>query len=138
MKLTLNKAAKEAGIAKSTLSEAIKSGRVSAMKNNKGQYEIDPAELFREFPKTALNEHIEPQANTKENTEDRLIIERLQAELEAEKRITANMEDTVADLRERLDKEGADRRALTAMLTDQTQTTGQGGGFWSIFGRKRR
>ena len=50
--LTLNQAAKEAGKAKSTILDAIKSGRLSAPKGEKGQYEIDPAELFRVFPKT--------------------------------------------------------------------------------------
>lgn len=101
---------------------------------------IDPAELFRVFPKTTPNEQTEPQPNIEPNAENRLIIERLQAEPEAEKRITANMEETVADLRERLDKEGADRRALTAMLTDQTQTTGHGanvGWFDKLLGRQK-
>lgn len=140
MFLSLNKASKEAEIAKSTLSEAIKSGRLSAEKDERGRYKIDPAELFRVFPKTSPNEQSEPKPNTVTNTENLLVIERLQAELEAERRVTANMQETVADLRERLDKEGADRRALTAMLTDQTQTTEQGasvGWFDRLLGRKK-
>ena len=140
MFLSLNKASKEAEIAKSTLSEAIKSGRLSAEKDERGRYKIDPAELFRVFPKTSSNEQSEPQTNIVANTENLLVIERLQAELEAERRVTANMQETVADLRERLDKEGADRRALTAMLTDQTQTTEQGasvGWFDKLLGRKK-
>ncbi len=50
MKLTLGKAAKEAGISKPSLSAAIKKGRLSAVKNEYGVYEIDPAELFRVYP----------------------------------------------------------------------------------------
>lgn len=51
MKLTLGKAAKAAGISKPSLSAAIKKGRLSASKNEAGHYEIDPAELFRVYPK---------------------------------------------------------------------------------------
>ena len=51
MKLTLGRAAKAAGISKPSLSAAIKKGRLSALKNESGVYEIDPAELFRVYPK---------------------------------------------------------------------------------------
>ena len=133
MFLSLSKASKEASIAKSTLSEAINSGRLSADKDERGRYKIDPAELFRVFPKTTPNEQPEPQPNIEPNTENRLIIERLQAELEAEKRITANMEETVADLRERLDKENADnyqgkyvRPVKTKPFTRQSESSQSG------------
>lgn len=51
--LSANKAAQEAGIAKKTLLDAIKSGRLSATKNEKGYWEIEPVELFRVFPATS-------------------------------------------------------------------------------------
>lgn len=136
MFLSLNKASKEAGIAKSTLSEALKTGRLSADKDGRGRYRIDPSELFRVFPKSSPNEHKKPIPNTEMNTENLLLIARLQAELKAEQRITATMEETLSDLRERLDKEGTDRRALTALLTDQSTKAKPSGG-WSLFGRKR-
>lgn len=47
--LTMGQAAKEAGISKATLSRAIKNGRVSACRNDKGGFDIDPAELFRVY-----------------------------------------------------------------------------------------
>lgn len=59
-KLTLGQAAKEANRAKSTILDAIRSGNLSAPKGDKGQYEIDPAELFRVFPK----ENQEPDGRT--------------------------------------------------------------------------
>jgi len=49
MKLTIGQAAKETGKSKSTISRAIKTGRISAQKTG-DRYEIDPAELFRAFP----------------------------------------------------------------------------------------
>jgi hypothetical protein len=48
--LTLGEASKACNVTKSGISKAIKSGRLSASKNDIGQYEIDPAELFRVFP----------------------------------------------------------------------------------------
>lgn len=62
MKLTLNKAAQTCGRSKSTLLEAIKSGRLSAPKNELGHYIIDPSELHRVFP-FQLNDDPEPVRN---------------------------------------------------------------------------
>lgn len=59
MKLTLNEAAMESGKAKSTISKAIKSGKLSAEKNEDGSFSIDPSELFRVYPKT-------PKANSEQ------------------------------------------------------------------------
>ena len=50
MVLTLNKAAQTCGHAKSTLLDAIRSGRMTAPKDDRGRYAIDPAELHRVFP----------------------------------------------------------------------------------------
>lgn len=53
MKLSLNKAAQMSGRAKATLLDAIRNGRLSAPKDEKGRYEIDPSELHRVFPFSA-------------------------------------------------------------------------------------
>ncbi len=53
MVLTLNKAAQTCGHSKSTLLDAIRSGRLSAPKDDRGRYAIDPAELHRVFPFTS-------------------------------------------------------------------------------------
>jgi hypothetical protein len=50
--LTLNQAAKAAGKSKSALLAAMRSGRLSASKDEHGHYQIDPAELFRVYPPT--------------------------------------------------------------------------------------
>lgn len=50
MTLTLNKAAQTCSRSKSTLLEAIRSGRLSAPKDDRGRYAIDPSELHRVFP----------------------------------------------------------------------------------------
>jgi hypothetical protein len=48
--LTLGEASRVCGVPKSTLSRAIKSGRMSATRNDTGGYAIDPAELHRVYP----------------------------------------------------------------------------------------
>lgn len=50
MELTLNKAAQTCGRSKATLLDAIRAGRLSAPKDERGRYTIDPAELHRVFP----------------------------------------------------------------------------------------
>jgi hypothetical protein len=50
MTLSLQQAAAATGKEKSTISRAIKSGRMSATIKESGKYEIDHAELFRVFP----------------------------------------------------------------------------------------
>ncbi len=57
--LTLGEASKACNITKSGISKAIKNGRLSANKNDIGQYEIDPAELFRVFPVKTGNSQLD-------------------------------------------------------------------------------
>ena len=53
MTLSLTGAARETGVSKSTIYRAVKSGKISAKRNEDDEYEIDPAELFRVFEKQA-------------------------------------------------------------------------------------
>ena len=50
---TLGTAAKATGLNRSTVLRAIKSGKISATKNEHGEWQIDPAELHRVFPPVA-------------------------------------------------------------------------------------
>jgi hypothetical protein len=69
--LTLNQAAKACGRSKSTLLNAINNGRMSAPKDDRGRYAIDPAELHRAFafqvPNRSADRFPEPQPTTLEN-----------------------------------------------------------------------
>ena len=71
MSLTLNQAAKACGRSKSTLLNAINSGRMSAPKDDRGRYAIDPAELNRafpfQFPDRSADRFPKPQPTTPEN-----------------------------------------------------------------------
>lgn len=124
MTMSLNEAAKSCQKAKGTILKAIKEGRLSAPKDSQGRYEIDPSELHRVFPPTGPDQSEKPTLTSATDHQNRIEIERLRAELKAANALSENMAETVADLRERLDREGEERRQLTAMLTDQR--TGQG------------
>ncbi len=63
MYLSLGQAAKEAGVAKSTISKALSSGKLSYAEKGTAGYKIDPAELFRVFPRTSKPEPDEFSAN---------------------------------------------------------------------------
>jgi excisionase family DNA binding protein len=47
--LSMSEAAMRTGLSKSTIHRAIKSGKLSAERQEDGSYEIDPAELFRVY-----------------------------------------------------------------------------------------
>jgi len=131
MELTLNQAAKEVGKAKSTLSKAIKSGKLSAALQEDGSYRIDASELFRVFPPSIMTIPAFPEGNPKEtpsNTlELTLKIERLEAELDAERRHLATVHSMVVDYKERLDASEKERRQTTRLLEDARGGVRKGG-----------
>lgn len=116
MAYTLGEAAKATGKSKATLSKAIKSGRISAMKGDTGAFQIDPSELHRVYPITVHPEQNSTPIETPTNTENTGIIRELQARLEAAQERLADKESVIADLREDRDKW---RQQATALLSDQ-------------------
>ena len=53
--LSVQEAADEVGVNKTTIWRAVKSGKLSATQDGDGQYQIDPAELARVYPPGARN-----------------------------------------------------------------------------------
>ena len=129
-KLSLNKAAKEASVAKSTLLQALNSKRMSAEKNEKGHWEIETSELFRVFPRTGSTEHKEPNATphaelSKNNQNSALEVE---VKMLREKIEDANLErerereqasEQIESLRGQIERQSADHRQALAAITDQ-------------------
>jgi hypothetical protein len=118
--LTLGQAAKETGLSKTAISRAIKSGRLSAKKNDQGEYEIDPAELFRVYPVTG-------DVNSERLRHTTPIDDGgLQGQLEILRELVRQIEGERDDLRRRLDRETEERREtqtkLTALLTHHPES----------------
>ena len=116
---TLGEAARAVNRSKSTLSKAIKSGRLSCMSREGGEYQISAAELYRVFPANSnSNPEIERLATPEGNGRTAV----LQAQLEGLSGELEQVKSERDDLRRRLDAEAEERRKLTALLTDQTRT----------------
>ncbi len=127
--LSLGEAAKAAGVAKGTISKALKSGKLSYADKTPAGYQIDPAELFRAFPRkqpeTVEYERLETPKETVETAV-------LRAQLDAAERRAATAEADRDAWREQAQR-------ATLALTDQRaapQPVPQRG-FWSrLFSRQ--
>ena len=115
MKYTLSQAATATGKNKATIQRAIKSGKISAIKNSSGAYEIDPSELHRIFPATAQrvaqhNISNDTQRPDKHDKTMQMKLNLLEAERERER---DQLQSTIDDLRTRLDRS---EERITALL----------------------
>jgi hypothetical protein len=127
--LTLGQAAKETGVSKTAISRAISSGRLSASKSEKGDYQIDPAELFRVYPATSRGDRNAEQDTTPKDSSS------LHSVYDVLREMIAKIESERDDLRRRLDNSEAAReqeaeerkataaelRRLTLMITHQPE-----------------
>lgn len=131
MKHTLNAAAKLSGRAKSTISKAIKDGRLSATKNESGSFEIDGSELSRVFPFLVGDQPQNLQSNAESEHENKV----LEVELKAERQMRERMMSEIEDLKIQRDK--WQDQAQTLLLSNQSQSEGQGAkrGFLGLFRR---
>lgn len=116
MVYTLGEAAKATGKSKATISKAIKSGRISAQKDETGTFQIDPSELHRVYQPTVSGEHKETPVNAQEKPDNDGIIRELKARLEAAHERLSDKETVIADLKEDRDRW---RQQATALLADQ-------------------
>ena len=106
MKYTAGTAAKAVGKTKSTITKAIASGKLSAIKNSSGAWEIDASELFRVYTPIAL-ETVE--------------IERMETPKETPIN-NSGLEREVELLREMLDETKADRDSWKSQAQRYCQT----------------
>ena len=67
---TLGQAAKATGRSKAGILDAIKKGRLSATRDDKNQWQIDPAELHRVYPLTVQPDVKSEQDKTPLNTKE--------------------------------------------------------------------
>lgn len=116
--LTLSQAAKSISKSKSTLNRAIKSGRLSAVRNEDGTFSIDPSELARAFPQNAPERapvvHHETHSE-RPGTEASSKIAMLEQLLEREREALAREREVSADLKEDRDRW---RAQATGLLSD--------------------
>jgi hypothetical protein len=151
--ITLTEAAKMTGRAKSSVSRALESGRMSYVARDPvtGTYRIDPAEALRVFPvraTTPLRDQDgteDPQEGnprnpprTPENADLRARLARLEALNEGAERERRRMEEHIEDLRSRLERADRERDQLQALLAAPRAeaATPPRWGFWGFLRRR--
>lgn len=110
---TLQQAGTAVGLSKSSILRAIRRGSISAVRDARGNWAIEPAELHRAFPPVTAGV---PDDANRHGQMDQLI--HLRARLEAAELRIADKDDQIADLRRQRDAEAEERRRLTAVLAD--------------------
>jgi len=142
MPYTLKQAAEATGKSKPTILRAIQSSKISAMKDDHGEWQIDPAELHRVYqPVTVRNAANETPSNDTQHPnlayetgvlhgEVEQLRERLaQIDMERE-RERREASDQIADLRRRLDQSEQERRdghrQITALLSGPKEPEASG------------
>lgn len=133
MKLTLGQAAKHAGRAKGTLSKALSNGQISAEKDSKGRWQIDPSELQRwieanPLPNTTENQDttlLETPKNTNGNSalevEVKMLREQMAEMRSMNERERQTLVDQIESLHGQIERQSADHRQALAALTDQRE-----------------
>lgn len=110
MKHTAGTAAKAVGKTKSTITKAIASGKLSAIKNDNGAWEIDASELYRVYPPTPLETvEIEHKDTLKETG-------RTSKEIQALERLLKAAEEQIDDLK--ADRDEWRKQANQLLLTN--------------------
>lgn len=141
MKYTAGQAAKAAGVATSTITRALKSGKISGEKQEGGGWLIDPAELHRKFDPVAVKEsrnsatlgHATPDFDSRNSGLERLV-ESLQEQIAD---LRADKEAREADLKQERDQWREEAQAMRRLLPAPAANAapeGQGKpsrGFWS-------
>ena len=151
MPYTLGQAAKECGRSKPTLLSAINKGRLAANRNERGEWQIDPAELERVYPPKGKTTVREAQTLTAEEAvkikllEERIkLLEQVVSDLQEDKKAARadvlQWQGVAAHLSEQLKQLPApshEEKAMTIIDAEpepaQRDAGGQRGGFWSYF-----
>ena len=93
MSLSAVEAGELVGVSKAAILKAVKTGRISATKNAKGAWQIDPAELFRVYTPVSTQVSASPQPVDRPSTDG------LQREVEHLRELLAAKDETIAELR---------------------------------------
>ena len=116
MGYTLGEAAKATGKSKTAIQKAIASSRLSATKDETGQWQIDPAELHRVYPPKKA------QVDDREHPVDTHEITRLKATVDGLERLCRQIEGERDSLREQNIRLGEQNTRLTALLAPPAPT----------------
>lgn len=146
--LSLNKAAKRAGVAKATILEALNTNdvnkKMSAEKNARGHWEISVSELERVFGSHSSYQSRKPDESPPKppnssalEVEVKALWEQIARMDETSAREREQASDRIEDLRAQLERQSGDHRQALAALTDQRKKAPEPPrkGLWARFVR---
>jgi hypothetical protein len=113
--LTLAEAAKETGLTKPAIFKSIKNGKISASKDARGQWMIDPAELFRVYAPVSKKESVEPQTA---NLSLLLKLKELETKLDVTDQRLLDKDREIDNLKAQRDHWRIQAEQITRLLTD--------------------
>ena len=128
--ISLNDAAKLTGRAKSTISKALKSGKMSFVSRDEetGAYEIDPAEAVRVFPpkqETGKSDQKETPdkviGDSALSVEVKMLREQIDKIETMHDRERQTLTDQIEDLKQEAERRNAEHMKALALLTDQRE-----------------
>ena len=135
--LTLGEAAKATGKSKTTIHNAVKKGKISGgNRGDGGQYQVDPAELFRVYPMKQEAEQVNSKDNTQiersvtpKNNGDNAAIDALKLVIEQLETRIEEKDELVTDYKTRLakseylieDKRSDAEKARAALQAEQSK-----------------
>lgn len=144
MPYTLKQAAEATGKSKPTILRAIQTHKISGTRDEVTKaWLIEPSELHRVYPPVqdeVVRNGLRSGEMTRDVTSDETAeIRELRAKLEAADQRLIDKDAVIDDLRERLDREGEERRQaqaqLTALLSDQRSPEPQPRRSWWRWGK---
>lgn len=136
MKLSANQAAKEIGKSVPTITRAIKRGDLTAETRKGGGYLIDPAELFRVWPRVTLKDDTKDNMLNDTRGHDTRVLE---VELKAERDMRTRLESEIEDLKGQRDKwQGQAERLLIERATVEASQNAPRGLWDRLTGRRAR
>src|SRR5215217_4241560 len=113
--LTLAEAAQETGLTKPAIFKSIKNGKISASKDARGQWMIDPAELFRVYAPASKKETAEPQTA---HLSLLLKLKEIEAKLDVTDQRLRDKDQEINDLKVQRDHWRTQAEHITRLLTD--------------------
>ena len=122
-KLSMGMAAKETGVSKTTIHNAIKSGKLSAPKVD-GQYEIDPSELFRVF------DPVTPDGDKQGEQGNRQIDQAVTGEITALNKVIDQLEKRLEEKDERIKEYQTDKAEARNLLSHEQAKNTPRKWFW--------
>ena len=147
-KLSLNKAAAHACVAKSTILGALKSNdplkKLSGEKNGKGHWEIDTSELDRVFSPTSSDQSLEPSIdplksheriseNSALGIEVKMLREQMDKMEASHDRERGILSSQIEDLKTEAERRSAEHMQALAVLTDQRERQPERRGLFGFF-----